>query len=148
MDLPSQLLPRRSFQKEYLIPTHCVDVELGVTPEMALDPNFWPHLVAKFRLGHEVIVRPTDFSYRLHAEVVGIDPAGHWAVLRKISLTEGKPFAQSASDERGYRIDHDPVQGWRILNGRDLIAKDFATEDEAKAALANLKAAGGKKKAA
>lgn len=139
MDFPRDLLPKRLLPKEYAIPTHCVDVESDVTPEQALDPNFWQHLVAKFRLGHEVIVRPRDFSYRLHAEVVAIDPAGHWAMLRPITLTEGKAFAAGAKDESGYRIDHDPVQGWRILNGRDLIAKDLPTEEEAQHVLAKLK---------
>lgn len=148
MDIPTHLVPTQSSRKEHVIATHCVDVDPSVPPDAALDPNFWQHLVAKFRVGDEVIVRPKDLSYRLHADVVAVDPAGHWAKLRKLSLVEGGATAIGAKDEGGYRIDRDPVQQWRILNGRDLIAKDFATEDEARAALTNMKSARSARKAA
>lgn len=147
MDILNPHLPTQSLTKQYAISTHVVDVEPSVTPTDALNPNFWPHLVAKFRLGHEVIVRPYDFTWRLHAEVVAIDPAGHWAMLRTISLVEGMPVSIGSKDESGFRIDHDPVQGWRILNGRDLIARDLPNEAAARAKLAEIKA-GPKRRAA
>ena len=147
MDLPSHLVPTRSVLKPYAIPAHVVDVDPAVTPQMALDPNFWPHLVHKFQPGHEVIVRPRDFSYRLHAEVIAIDPAGHYAVLRPISLTEGMPFTQGAKESDGYRVDHDPVQGWRILRARDLIEAGLPNEEAARARLAELRTGAAKPEA-
>lgn len=139
MDIPENFLPRRQAAFEYAIATHVVDVAAGVTPEMALDPNFWAHLAERLKPGHEVIVRPSDLSFRLHAQVVAVDPSGHWAVLDTITLRERTAFAKGGRDEGGYRIDHDPVQGWRILNGRDLVVKDLPDEAAARRKLAELK---------
>lgn len=140
MDIPENLKPLRAGVQVHAMAVHVVDVDAKVTPQMALDPNFWPHLVAKFHVGDEAVVRPKDRSWRLHADIVAIDPAGHWALLRPITLTEGSPLAKGADDDSGYRIDHDPVQKWRILNGRDLIAHGLPDEAAAVARLREIKA--------
>lgn len=138
MDIASHLLPKHSVRKEYEIASHYVRVNAGVTPDDVLDPSFWQHLAGKFRVEDEVTVRALDGSFRLVADVVAIDPEGHWVKLRPLQFVEGGAIVTGAKDD--YRIDRDPVQGWRILRGRDLIEKDLPDQAAAEKALAQIKA--------
>lgn len=157
MDIPLYKLPKRSTVQQFAITVHHVDVDPGITPADVLDPLFWQHMIAprdvsgntgRLSLGDEVVVRPTDFSFRLHAEVVAIDPAGHWAALRQISLVEGLPFAIDRTDESGYSYHRDPVQGYRVLLGNDLVASNLPDEAAAISAIEKHKAVNKPKRAA
>lgn len=141
-ELPLHILPKTARAKEYAVTSHYVPIEAGVSVETALNPNFWTHLAYRFKVSDEVTVRPADGAWRLIAEVMAVDPMQHWVVLRTMLLTQGEGQALGASDNDGYAIHHDPVQQYRILRGRDLVEHGFATEDEARVRLAELKARG------
>lgn len=141
MDIPLNKLPRRSTAQQFAIMVHYVDVPMGITPDEALEPTFWQHMTDRVSLGDEIVVRPEDFSYRLHAEIVAKDTAGHWLALRKIALTEGLPFKVDAPDEFGYSYNKDPVMGYRVLRGKEVLASRLPDEKSAIAKMEELKTA-------
>lgn len=148
MEIPQYKLPKFSRSFEHSIRTHCFTIEADIRPADLLNPLLWVHMADRFKLGEEVIVKPTDFSYRFHGEVVAIDTAGHWAALRQISLSEGLPFTADTVDESGYSYNRDPVMGYRVLRGKDVVANKLPNEAAAIAEMERLKATDRPKKVA
>lgn len=143
MDLPSHLLPSRLPRAAHERGDYLHRAAAGVTLDMVLNPNYWAHLAERLRIGDRIEALADDGSFDVDLRVVAIDPRGHWALVRTrpsvSAAMPAAPFAGPAPDADGYTIDRDPVQGWRILRGRDLIAKDFADEAAAREALAGVK---------
>lgn len=153
-EIPSHLLPtslERGFGG-YALSHWVYRSPAGITADHIMDPNLWVHVASRLRVDDKIEVIARDGSIDAELRVIAIDPRHLWAKMRPLRLHEASPVemrqAGPSSDGSGYLIEHDPVQGWRILNGRDLIAKDFATEEAARDALANLKAATKPRKAA
>lgn len=143
MDIPQYKLPKFGRTFEEVVRTHCFIVDPEITPADLLNPMLWEHMAERFKLGEEVVVKASDFSYRFHGEIVAIDLAGHWAALRQISLAEGLPFVADVPDKSGFSHNHDPVMGWRVMNGKDVVASKLPNEAAAIARKEELKRAAG-----
>lgn len=152
MEIPRNLLPTRIQSTQYERTEWLHEPQPGVTLDQVMDPNYWSHLAGRLKVRDRIEVLAADRSYDVDLRVIAIDPRGHWVQVALRGISEDVPRVVAApgpsADPQGYVIDNDPVQGWRILQGRDLIAKGFGTEELAKEALANLKAAGRPKRAA
>lgn len=154
-DLPMHKVPLRFRGRniEYERGSHFLIVEEGVEARHVAHPEFWQHVANRLSVNDILEVRGPDCG-DMELRVVAIDPMKQWAdviVLRHCGL-QGIviPGAQAVpvrgSDADGYRIDpNGPNKTWRIVQGRDVIAKDFGTEGEAHVALANLRAAAKRK---
>lgn len=146
------MLPVRIQSTQYERTEWLHEPQLGVTLDQVMDPNYWSHLAGRLKVRDRIEVLAADRSYDIDLRVIAIDPRGHWVQVALRGISEDVPRVVAtpgpSADPQGYVIDNDPVQGWRILQGRDLIAKGFGTEELAKEALANLKAAGRPKRAA
>jgi hypothetical protein len=154
MEIPSHLLPtslERGFGG-YALSHWVYRSPAGVTADHIMDPNLWVHVASRLRVDDKIEVIASDGSIDAELRVIAIDPRQLWAKMRPLRLHEASPVekrqAGPSADGGGYIIEQDPVHGWRIVQGRELIAKDFETEDDARAALANLKAAASPKKKA
>lgn len=142
MDLAAHLLPSRLGRAEHERGDYFHQPAPGVSLDQVLDPNYWVHLAERLRVNDLIEVVAPDHSFDLDLRVVAIDPYKHWAAVapRAGRRRPATPLpAGPAANAQGYIIDNDPVQGWRILQGRDLIAHGFADEAAARAALADLK---------
>ncbi len=158
MDIPNHLLPTRlQLGNGYAHADYFLVTLPGVEPAHVLDPGFWVHQAARLRLHDRIEVVAADGSFDLDLRVVAVDPHGHYArvrVLRAIDA-DGRALAiesrdrtvAETADADGYVIQHDPVQQWRILRGRDLIERDLPSEAAAKARLAEVKGARGRRAA-
>lgn len=149
MDIPNHKLPRGGRPQHERIVVYYVDVDPDVTQDEIMDPLFWQHMSNRLSLGDEVVVRPADYSFRLHAEVVAKDPLGHWIAMRKISYTEGMPFKADAVDRSEYSYGRDPVEGpWRVLHRGVTVASKLPDEAAAISTMEKLRAASRPKKVA
>ena len=144
MDLSPHQLPLKIQRGDYAISRHFLLVEPGVTPDHVVDPDFWVHVAARLRVMDRIEVVAADGSFDMELRVVAIDPRGLWAQVRPLSIVEGK-LAVAASgqfpDKDGYTIEFSGVHRWRIIRAGEVVAKDFADQTAAAAALANIKAA-------
>jgi hypothetical protein len=155
-DLPMHKVPMRFRGRniEYERGSHFLTVEDGVEVRHVVNPEFWQHLAARMTVNDVLEVRGPDCG-DMELRVVAIDPLKQWAdvILLRHCDYRGLPvpgMEQVAPprgvDAAGYRIDpNGPNKTWRIVQGRDVIAKDFGTEGEAHVALANLLAAAKRK---
>lgn len=144
MPLPTHLMPVILRSVEYERAYYFWIAPSGVALTDVLDPNFWANVAPRLKLYDRIEVVAADRSFDVDLRVVAIDPRGYWAAVHMLRGPEDvAPVpapAQAAPDSSGYMIENDAVQGWRILNGRDLIAHGLASEDAAKAKLAEIKA--------
>lgn len=151
MDIPFSLLPARlALATGFAYTPWFYRAPAGVTPEHLVNPNFWVHLTARLKVNDRIEAVGDDFDIEMR--VVGVDPLGHYAVMRVLRCwPEGLlPIGNTVSgadgptivttDPDGYRWERDPVQGWRVLRGRDLLASGLPNEAEAIAKVAELKA--------
>lgn len=140
MDIPSNLLPTRLDTADYQRVVYFHRPALGVTAEMVVHPDYWLHLAARLKLDDKIEVVSADGSIDMDLRVVAIDPRGLYAQMRVLRFTgEGAPVVAPApvvaiSDNHGYMIEEDRVQGWRVLRGDDLIAKNLPDKAAAEAA--------------
>lgn len=147
MDLPTHLIPT-SLERAgngWALSHWFYRAPAGITADHVMDPNIWQHVTNKLKPDDRIEIVARDGSLDMEVRVIAIDPEGHWAQVRPLRVWQDDPMAPAVqvgpvADPEGYVIQRDPVQGYRILRGRDLVAKDFATENDARAALANLKA--------
>lgn len=163
MNIPSHLLPtklERGFEG-YALSTKVLRTLPGVTAEMLVCPDFWVHLAARdLRIDHRIEVIAMDGTLDAELRVIAIDPRGHWAQMRVLRGWPARAWADMAEpdgpaerpagqypDKDGYVVEFDRVHKWRIMRGVELIAKDYPDEPTAVEALANIKAAKGKKAA-
>lgn len=153
MDLESRLLPTNSVRAEYARADHYVETPQGVTPAHILDPDFWQHIAARFRVNDRIEVVAADGSFDAELRVTAIDPRKLWAQVRLLRICTGEgiaagrasasgpaPVERPAADHAGYVVEPDGLGKHRIVQGSDLIAKGFPDKAAAEAALANLKA--------
>jgi hypothetical protein len=143
MNIPNHLLPVSLRRAEHERGEYFHRPAPGVTLEQVLDPNYWENLAERLQLDDRIEVVAPDRSYDIDLRVVAIDPHRHWAAVQVRGGVE-RPAAPAriagpAADAQGFVIDRDPVQGWRILNGRDLIAKDLPDEAAARKMLAGIR---------
>jgi hypothetical protein len=88
-----------------------------------VDPEYWVHEASRLKVGDIIEVHNSDFSIDCDLRVVELDPAGQWVrVMRRGDKPTHALSQDSIIDNDGYRIDNDPVQGWRIMRGRDMLA--------------------------
>jgi len=155
MDLPTQLLPKRLGHRggaDYDRSLYFVVLGAGITPAMVVDPDFWQHLAARFRVNDRLEIVAPDFD--MDVRVVAIDPRGLWAQMRVLRLCDasgiGVPGAEhsptssiiaGAPDQAGYIVEWGgPKHMWRIVRGSDLIDKGFPDKDAAHAKLTEIQA--------
>lgn len=143
MSVMSHLRPKQLAHAEFAPGGHRVhELPFGVTLEDVLDPEYWAHLAAYLKVGTLIDVH--DAAYRIDTtlRVVAVDPRGHWAqvVVRGSQAHSPPPAETGASDADGFVTQKDPVQGWRIMRGNDLLAKGLPDEEAVRAKLAQLKA--------
>ena len=145
MDIDLHLLPTRIRRAEHAHNTHFLVVPPGVTPDHVVDPDFWAHLAARFEVNDRIEVIAEDGTFDGDLRVIAIDPskAKLWAQVRVLRMLENIQEATptvSYPDADGYTVEFSGPMKWRIMRGTDLIRRDFATEGDAVAALAKLKA--------
>ena len=155
MSLDDRLLPTRdSGRGDYAVARwYFLDLPPGTKPEHVEDPDFWVHMAARFRVHDEIIAIAADGSFEAELRVVAIDPRKLWAQVRPLRVWRGEAAASEnaapRTDPDGYKIEFSGPHKWRIVNvAGDVVAKDFATETDARRALQNIKAMKPKKAAA
>lgn len=152
MDLSSNLLPRDIRRSEVEITSWFLRVVPGVTPRHVVDPEFWAHLAGKLRVDHRIEVVAADGSFDADLRVVAVDTRGEWAQIRVLRMTLAEPAdlpADQWPDKDGYRIEFSGPQKHRIISPtNEVVASGFPDEAAAVAALAKIKAAKPRGKAA
>lgn len=154
MDFSTGMLPKHlGHAADYKRTAYFLAAAPGVTPAHVMHPDFWQHVAERLRLNDRIEIVGQNFDMDLR--VVGIDPRKLWAQVRCLRLcsTDGVevPGAQTftdagiasgAPDPDGFIVEWGgPVHKWRIVHGRDLIAKGFTSKEEAQEALLTLKSA-------
>ena len=116
--------------------------------EHLTDPDYWVHVLqdGRVRVHDRIDAIAQDGSYFVQMLITEIDERRQWAKTFNMYRHWDKGqsgTAPAAVDADGYKIEFSGPQKWRIINTmvNKVIAKGFETEDDAKAALANLKTA-------
>ncbi len=153
MDLPTRLLPTRdSGSGDYAVTRwYFLDLPQGITAEHIVNPDFWQHVAAKFKVNHEIVAVAADGSFDAELRVIAVDPRKLWAQTRILRMTKPEGVEHKMvpqwPDKEGYVVEFDRVHKFRIVNRNgEVVAQDFPDEAGAIDALHNLKAA--KKRAA
>lgn len=139
--IPQHLRPTVFQFHEFAFDRRSHQLPEGVTLEDVLsDPEYWAHTAAVLKVGTMIEVTSADFTTDVDLRVVAIDPYKRWArVVLRGKAAPAADDAQPAADADGYMIQNDPVQSWRIVRGKEVLAHHLPSEDAAKAKLAEFK---------
>jgi hypothetical protein len=95
----------------------------GITIDDVMDPEYWEHLASRLKVGDMIEVRNSNFSLDIVLRVVGLDPRGHWAkVVKRGDKILDRELSDSSVDADGWGVDNDPVRGWIVCRGKEVVA--------------------------
>lgn len=135
-----QLPPNELLERAYVSTQWDAEVQLGVTPQDALRPDFWAHQAVRLKPMDEVRVRARDGTWVGYYIV--LDCSRTWAKLQQLSLhhlTTSDVAATQASEEdvrafiAKHEVKHRGPHGWSILRRSDnaVIEQGIKIKDEA-----------------
>lgn len=96
--------------------------------EEHLTPEAWAHIATKLKAGDIIELSPPDRSYFAELIVLGSDKT--WAkiaVLRKVDI-KANAAVESIDD---YKITHRGPKKWSVLKGKEVLAENLDTRDDA-----------------
>lgn len=139
--LPVNLLPSTIERQTVRINHWFLETMPGITADHVVSPDFWVHVARRVRVNDRIEVVAKDGSFDLDLRVVAIDPRGFWVQVRPLRVFNGHPIVIERGDPDGYKIEHDPVHKWRIIDrAGNVVDKGLADERHAIARLAKIKA--------
>lgn len=149
MEIPFNLLPARlQVATGFAHGEYFVVAPIGATPENVADPDFWLHVAARLKLHDRIEVVAADGSFDMDVRVTAVDPRGHYAVVRVLrswaadeKASNGPAVRQMGTiDNDGFIVEEDPVHGWRVMRGGDIIARRLKDKAAAEAVRADARA--------
>lgn len=155
MQLPANL-PQQLARAQSAFTVWCHTAKAGHTIEHITNPDYWAHILVTyspeaFKRHDEIRVIAEDGSYFVQLLVTEIDEHRHWAKTRVLfTHWDSETKADGAlpvKDADGYTVEFSGPQKWRILAQAgtgarpQVVAKGYASEEEAREALINIKMA-------
>jgi hypothetical protein len=155
LDIDNRLLPTKSLRSEYAHSRHDVSVKPGVTLAHCIEPKFWAHLAARFRVHDVIEVIAEDGSFEMDLRVMAIvqprpgEDGDSWVKVRAIRFCgpDGVGiFDQIISavdadspDEDGYQIRFHGRAKFSIHRFGDSVEEGISTKEAAFARLAEIR---------
>lgn len=149
MEIPNSLLPSRlAVASGFAHGEYFIAAAPGTTVEHVVDPDYWLHLASRLKVYDRIEVVAQDGAFDIDVRVVATDPRGHYVVVRPLRVwvpdeqDARKPSLRQmqAADGDGFIVEEDPVHGWRVMRGGDIIARRLKDKATAEAVRADARA--------
>lgn len=95
--------------------------------EEHLNPESWGHVAIKLRAGDRVELSPPDRSYVAELVVLAADKT--WAKVALLWKADIQANSTAPFDD--YKITHRGPKKWSVLKGKDVLAENLDTRDDA-----------------